>query len=508
MRAFPITRRNFLQRLSAAGGSTLAFGALNAWELMGPPAGRRPMLSGGGGDARVVVLGAGLSGLAVGYELGKLGYDYRILEARDRVGGVAHTVRRGTEETELESNEHQVCEFDEGQYFNAGPWRIPHTHTAVLDYCRELNVPLEIFVNETDANYLYYEGDHIGELSGRRVRLREVKADLRGHTSELLAKAVHQEQLDLPLTEEDAERLVRYLVNEGFLDSQELAYRGSPARGSEELYGLTALLEAGFGNQVRAIDSGISRAPMFQPIGGMDQIPRGFERVIGDRIVLGAEVLSIRQTEDEARVVYRDRRTGEDHEVVADYVVSCLPLSVLSRLDVNLSREMEEAVENTRYSSSAKIGLQMRRRFWEEDEGIYGGRAYTNLPLGQFCYPSNGYFTAKGVLLGFYGNGDIEGLSEKSPAERIEHVLTHSSKFHPQMREEFETGYCAFWGKIRFSHGAYASNPGEGLARLQEPDHRIYLGCAAASQSPAWMEGAFSAAWQTVEKLHIRVAAG
>jgi len=58
-----------------AGGSSLVPGTMQAWDL---------------------------SGLAVGYELGKLGYDCRILEARDRVGGVSHTIRRGTEETDLD----------------------------------------------------------------------------------------------------------------------------------------------------------------------------------------------------------------------------------------------------------------------------------------------------------------------------------------------------------------------------------------------------------------------
>ena len=59
-------------------------------------------------------------GTVVGYELGKLGYDFRILEARDRVGGLNWTVRRGTEHTEIGGGERQVCTFDEGLYVNVG----------------------------------------------------------------------------------------------------------------------------------------------------------------------------------------------------------------------------------------------------------------------------------------------------------------------------------------------------------------------------------------------------
>jgi monoamine oxidase len=508
MKGSSITRRQFLLRVGAVGGSTAVFSAMNALDLMGAPVGERPDWSGRPpNDTRVIVLGAGLSGLAVGYELGKLGYQYRILEARDRVGGVNHTIRRGTEETET-TGEHQVCDFDEGLYFNGGPWRIPHTHTAVTNYCKELGVPLQVFINETDAAYFYFEDPEIGPLSGQRVRLREVKSDMRGYTAELLAKAVDQNKLDLTLSIEDQERLVTYLSMEGYLSSEDRVYRGGPARGGDGPYDLSALLRSGFGNRLRSIDSGISRAPMFQPVGGMDQIAIGFQRAIPDHITLGAEVQTIRQTETGVSVVFLDRKTGEKHEITGDYVVSCMPLSVLRTLDVNLSPETREVVDIINYSSSAKIGVQMRRRFWEEDDGIFGGASYTNLPLGQFSYPSNDFFSRKGVLLGFYGNAQVGEVGKNPIAGRIEHVIRNGSRFHPQMREEFETGYAVFWDRIKYSNGAYASNPGPMLEQLTKPDGRIYLGCAAASSMPAWMEGAFGAAWGTVDRLHHRVMAG
>ena len=92
----------------------------------GEQAGPRPVLSGRPNGTKVIILGAGVSGMAVGYELGKLGYSVRVLEARDRVGGVNWTLRRGSTHTELGPNgETQVCNFDEGLYHNGGPWRLP-----------------------------------------------------------------------------------------------------------------------------------------------------------------------------------------------------------------------------------------------------------------------------------------------------------------------------------------------------------------------------------------------
>src|SRR5262245_20167283 len=130
-----VTRRGFFERLGLIGGSSLVMTAMSSLDLMAGQAGERPALSGRPRKARVVVLGAGISGLVVGYELGRLGYDYRILEARERVGGLAWTVRQGSEHTEI-GGERQACKFDPGLYINVGPWRIPYTHTGVLNYCK------------------------------------------------------------------------------------------------------------------------------------------------------------------------------------------------------------------------------------------------------------------------------------------------------------------------------------------------------------------------------------
>lgn len=502
------TRRHFLEQLGALGGSTLIVSAMTSWELMGRPAGPRPVLTGRPSGTKVIVLGAGVSGLTVGYELGKLGYDYRILEARDRVGGVSWSVRKGSEHTEI-GGERQVCNFDDGLYINAGPWRIPSTHSGVLGYCKEFGVPLELFINETEASYFYYEGANFGPLANTRVRLREVKADMIGYTSELLAKAADQGKLDVPLTAEDKERLIDFLVEEGYLDSADHVYRATAVRGSGSPYDFKALLQSGFGSQIRSVSplsGGTSAASIFQPVGGMDQFPKGFQRAIGNgKITFNAEVQSIHQMADHVKIVYLDTKIGKKTEITADYCVSCIPLSVLSGIDVDLSPEMMAAVKATKYSSSAKMGLQMKRRFWEEDDGIFGGHLYSNLPIGDFAYPSNGYFTQKGVLLGLYDNGRLADLVKLPVRERIEHVLRHSSKVHPQMRQEFESAYGVWWQKVKYSQGGYAvGGSADRRAQLNKPDRRVYLGCAALAL-PEWQESAISAAWSALKALHERV---
>lgn len=508
-----LTRRRFLEHLGAIGGSSLVMSAMTSWDLMAGSAGQRPELTGRPAKARVVVLGAGLSGLVAGYELGKLGYDYQVLEARDRVGGMQWSVRKGSEHTEV-GGERQVCTFDEEQYLNVGAWRIPHSHHGVLGYCRELGVPMQVFLNESDASYFYYEGAAAGPLAKKRVRLREVKADLTGQINELLIKALDQQKLDLPLTADDQKRLTSFLLSQGYLDSNTRTYKAFANRGEGDPHQLAALLQAGFGNRLRSVPAieGTTAAPMFQPVGGMDQIAKGFQRAMGPkRITLNAEIQSVHQSDTGVKVVYLDTKSGKKTELSADYVIVSMPLNLVAALDINLSDEMMQAVKSVGYSNSAKIGLAMKRRFWEEDDGIFGGHLYSDLPLGEFSYPSNGYFTKKGVLLGLYSNGPIGDLIDQPVAARIEHVLTHASKVHPQIRAEFESGYAVFWKKVKYNMGGYAAGRDAARrAQLSKVDNRILIGSAAIAphSAPDWQEGAVSAGWQALKSVHERALRG
>ena len=180
---------------------------------------------------------------------------------------------------------------------------------------------------------------------------------------------------------------------------------------------------------------------------------------------------------------------------------------MLSGIDINLSDDMKAAIKRVTYSDSAKIGLAMKRRFWEEDDRIFGGHLYSNLPIGEFSYPSYDYFQKKGVLLGLYSNGPIQDLTSRTIPQRVEHVLMHASKVHPQMRAEFESAYVVYWRKVPYSLGGYATVRGAALReQLSKVENRILIGSAATAPKslPDWQEGAVSAAWQALTSLHER----
>jgi monoamine oxidase len=156
------TRRSFLNAVGRAGGAAAVYETMVALGMIRVPqafAGPPQIEPCGGKNGHVVILGAGIAGLTAAYELQKAGYKVTILEAKARAGGRSYTVRRGDkieENTGTSKATTQVCNFSDDKanfYLNAGPGRLPYHHTAILWYCKEFGIPLEVYTMMTRANY-------------------------------------------------------------------------------------------------------------------------------------------------------------------------------------------------------------------------------------------------------------------------------------------------------------------------------------------------------------------
>jgi monoamine oxidase len=173
---------------------------------------------------------------------------------------------------------------------------------------------------------------------------------------------------------------------------------------------------------------------------------------------------------------------------------------------------MKAAIDAVPYGSSVKFGLQFKRRFWEEDEHIFGGISYTDLPIRQISYPSAGYNGGgKGVLLGGYtfnGPNSYE-FTAMPPAERVRLAVEYGAQIHPQYRTEFETGISVAWHRVPFTLGCAGEWSDETRRdhydNLCQIDGRIVLAGEHASYIPAWQEGAILSALDAITRLHERV---
>ena len=196
----------------------------------------------------------------------------------------------------------------------------------------------------------------------------------------------------------------------------------------------------------------------------------------------------------------------------ADWCVCTIPLSILSQIPIDVGARMKAAIDAVPYLSAIKIGLQFKRRFWEEDEAIYGGISYTDLPIRQIAYPNMGFNrSGRGVLLGAYlveGSNAYE-FTAMAPEERVARAVALGSRIHPQYEAEFENGIAVAWHRVPFTLGCAGYWTEELRAQhyndLCQIDGRILLAGEHASYIPVWQEGAILSALDGIARLHDRV---
>ena len=506
-----ISRRQLLNAVGAAGGAAAVHAAATALGLLPEVAraGQIALRPAGGRPRHVVIIGAGIAGLTAAYELRRAGHRCTVLEASHRPGGRSLTLRHGDVVDELGAR--QVCEFDDHLhlYFNAGPARIPGSHTNLLRYCRELEVPLEIFVN--DNRNAWVQDD--AAFGGRPIRNREYMTDARGFLAELLAKSVDPGALDARLDAADHERLQAFLRAYGDLD-ETLAYHGSDraayARGGMTSPGVkkpvrdfSELLDANFWHEyMHWGELADQAAPMLQPVGGMDRIVDGFMRRVGDAVELRAAVREIRLGETGVEVAYTGAR-GEVRTVQADYCLNSMPAHLVVGLRHNLPARYLRALSAPGRGRLFKLAFQAKRRFWE-DEQIYGGISWTNQDITQIWYPPHGIHASTGVILGAYAFDDAPGdrLTRLSPAERIEAALAQGERVHPDYRQIVGRGISVAWYRMNHMLGCSTRWSDEAMrdhfATLQNPTGRHYMVGDQISYHPGWQEGAIQSAYHAL----------
>jgi monoamine oxidase len=523
---FQMSKRDLLSLIGKTAGAGAMYAAMGTFGQAAASPFKGPIdLSGDPKGATVLVLGAGVAGMVAALELSRAGYKVQVLEFNNRIGGRSWTLKGGDTYTEL-GGATQTCNFAPGSYINPGPWRIPWNHHGLMHYCTQLGVPLEVFQQNNHNAYVH----STQQFGGKPQRYREVVADYYGHVSELLAKAVNKSALSDTLTKEDGDLLLESLRSWGALDKNMRYVKGRESSGRRGWDkgpggGLTAepipsepmtaetVLRSGMWRGIGQNLTMEHQQSIFQPVGGMEQVAKGFERAAGHLVRLNSKVTQIHQDEKGVTIDYVDTKSGAKLQASADWCVCTIPLSILSQIPINVGPELDAAIHAVPYLPGLKVGLQFKRRFWEQDEQIFGGITSTDLPIGSISYPSYGYGAkGPGVLLAAYSNGSYAyELTSLPPAERIKRVLDWGAQIHPQYREEFMDGVAVGWHRVPWTQGCFGIWTDESRAthykNLCQLDGRIVLAGEHASYVGGWQEGGITSSLDAIGRLHQRVQA-
>lgn len=437
---------------------------------------------------RVLVLGAGIAGLAAALELKESGHEPLVLEAQNRVGGRIHTLR---------------C-FADGLYAEAGAMRIPRAHELTLSYCERFGLELRPFVMANPAGLV-----HVG---GARMTATEAAADPdtlgfevaeheRGRTcDELWAEAIREErellERDGPVAWEEIVRRHDQLSLYDFLRAKGFS------EGAIEMYGVMNFVEADMHNsavEVLREDLRGAYEDMQEIVGGSDRLPWAFYRELQDCIRFGAEVHAIEQSDDEVSVHFKTE-AGRYSES-ADYAICTIPFSVLRQVDIltPFSRGKQKAIRQLNYAASTKILFQVRERIWERDDAIHGGATVTDLPVRRLNYPTPDSATRRGILLASYTwSQDAARWGAMDEETRLEEALGDVERIHPGIRDVYECGTSYAWYDDRFAGGAFALfDPGQQTslyADITAPEGRVHFAGEHCSLHHAWIQGSLDSA--------------
>jgi monoamine oxidase len=521
-----ISRRSLLRSIGMSAGAGTMYQAMIEMgyaansDFTGPP-----KLSGDPKGASVLILGAGIAGMVAAYEMRKAGYKVQILEYNDRPGGRNWSMYGGDTYTELGGHTQHV-QFAKGQYFNPGPWRIPHHHAGILHYCKLLKVQLESFVLINNSAYVH----STKAFGGKPQRYREVVADFDGYTAELLAKATSQNKLDNLIDKDEKYGLLQMLKTWGALDKN-YEYRKGPEVSDLRGY----VYPPGGGIDSVPIDSDpmqrkellksdlwLARhftkqwdyqGPLFQPVGGMGVIGKAFGKLLEGVIKYSCKVTRIHQDNNGVTVTYSNTKKGGVPQVAkADWCVCTIPASILGQIPMTVGASMRTAIDSLSYIPAVKVGLQFKRRFWEQDDAIFGGVTHTDMPIFNIAYPSHGAFEdGPGVLVGAYsyrGGLGVYDLETLSAPDMIKVALEQGAKIHPQYPNEYQNGVAVAWHRVPWSLGCSAlwsdENRERNYNKLCAIDNRIVLAGEHASRLMAWQEGSVLSALDAVKRLHKR----
>lgn len=294
---------------------------------------------------KVIVVGAGLSGLMAARRLKRAGYAVRVLEARPRPGGRLLTLRKP---------------FQSGQYANAGSLFVQGHHQLVVRLVDELGLTLEP-LGAGNLGVKYFVGGRFVDATSSdaewplALTTRERELGLHGMRGAYILPLL--EQLGNPAAPSwPPARLRKYDA----MSFAELMRQQGASPAATDLLSMGVLdswvddvREASALFLLQALHQTLNSRTVYALEGGTDRLAWALAQELTQEIEYGAAVTYIEQDTQSVRAVYETEGSGRQ-SAEGDHLSCTVPFSVLRQIEVSpaLTHGKRRAIDQVSYTSA------------------------------------------------------------------------------------------------------------------------------------------------------------
>lgn len=442
-----------------------------------------------------VIIGAGISGTLISYELSKIFNDKKILlinREKEAGGRTLTTINKMGELIEL------------------GAMRIPESHKQTLKLCQQINVALESFRGEFDLDNVYqfkkyysrYEKDV--KFDTRKMLIRSVAKYCnieQGVDSNLnwlmLNMSTRMASKGIKLNEISFNEWIRIIMDK---NDRELFWI---LTGYEHMKNKDLSFIASFLTNNNTVES-----KYYKPIKGMQEITKKLKKLYKENkgeINFESTVKRIDFHEQKYEV-----KTTDNKKVYAKNLIIAIPPSAIKNIE-NIEKILDkETVSEMKfikgYSSSKTYATIKEANVIDniaQNDGFY--RTNLSIRLGHWNPCSKGIYNKKHrtILAEYKSNmkNNIETINEKwgRISNDLEKILNIKIKEQPM--EIISIDWENMQSKTSAHYWGIGAQPNEILKRIQTPKNNLYFIGEAFSLEHGWVNGAVTSTMNVLETI-------